>query len=184
MDMLEEPHCRGYALAFGFLARRDRLSVLARPDLRATASWSSQSRKKAWCASRPRNSRLRVTTETFQLDQMEVRVVEYEAIVQHRDHDGFPAATSVSVVIKRSVNGVVPEHLVRRGRTGVICNEVRSVEYPGVGTAFGKAVAERQSIEIEHVALAIVPAEVGDVIEAISGRVVDEMIAAAAPGEA
>src|SRR5262245_33851885 len=56
--------------------------------------------QKAWCASRgqgdsvpaPRNGRLHVTTETlqgFQLDQMEVRVVEYEAIVQHRDDDGF-----------------------------------------------------------------------------------------------
>src|SRR5262245_46487390 len=114
---------------------------------------------------------------------MEVRIVEHEAVVQRRDGDGFAAAISVSVIVERAVAGVVPEHLVRRGRTGVICNEVRSVEYPGVGTAFGKAVAERQGVEIEHVALAIVSAEVGDVIEAIGGRVVDEMIAAATPRE-
>ena len=66
--------------------------------------------------------------------------------------------------------------MLRICRAGGIRDEMGGIECAGVRAANSQSVAERLMIEIEHIVLAAMPAEIEDVIEAGVGRGVDEVV--------
>jgi hypothetical protein len=53
---------------------------------------------------------------------------------------------------------------------------MRGIERAGVRATESQTIAERLMIEIEHIILAAMPAEVGYVVEAVGGHGVEEMV--------
>src|SRR5262249_48632652 len=74
------------------------------------------------------------------------------------------------------VIGVVPEDLRGVGWTNVVGDEMRGVERSCVQPARGQAVTECKMVELNHIGLAVVAIEIGDVVETVGSCGVDEGI--------
>src|SRR5262245_280662 len=115
--------------------------------------------------------------------QVKVRIVEQEGIVQNGDRNSGASTRAVGIEGERVVRRVVPENFRRRCRSSRIGDEMRCIERAGIRATDSQTIAECLMIEIEHVVLAAMPAEVGDVIKSAAACSIDKMVSAQSPGQ-
>jgi len=116
-------------------------------------------------------------------NQVEVHVIEKEVVVQDGDRHSRAGARTVGIVVERVVCRFVPKYLCHGCRSGRICDEMRGVERARVSAPHSQTIAECPVIESEQIALAVMTAEVDDVIGAIGGGGVDETVGSGTAGQ-
>src|SRR5262245_16187559 len=117
------------------------------------------------------------------LKQVKVIIVEQEGIVQNGDRNSGASTRAVGIEVERVVRRVVPKDFRCRCRSSRIGDEMRCIERAGVRATDSQTIAECLMIEIEHVVLAAMPAEVDDVIKSVAAYSIDKMVSAQSPAQ-